>query len=105
MITAPSLRISKGIAWRSRSLMMLEESSADRSVKRVVICGVVTRMMTNAKKPIRAAVTATIAISRDAPRPLRKATRLCTNRPQGFGPKIRIGDYCLGDGFHMVNDH
>src|SRR5580692_10635442 len=57
--------------------MMAEESSALRSVKSVVICGVVTRMMTNAKKPISAAVTATIAINREAPRPLRKLTRLC----------------------------
>ena len=53
-----------------------------RSVNRVVICGVVTRMMTNAKKPISAVVTATIAINRDAPRPFRKPTRPCkTNRP------------------------
>src|SRR3979490_2076539 len=104
MITAPSLRSSKGIAWRSKSLMMLEESSAVRSVKRVVICGVVTRMMTNAKKAISAVVTAIIAISRDAPRLLRKATRLCTNCPQGFGPRDRLGNYCLGDGFHMVTD-
>ncbi len=83
---------------------MPEESSVDRSVNRVVICGVVTRMMTNAKKPSSAVVTATIAINRDAPRPLRKATRLCTNCPQGFGPKDRLGNYCLGDGFDMVND-
>jgi hypothetical protein len=62
--------------------MMLEESSVVRSVNRVVICGVVTRMMTKAKKPISAVVTATMAISLAAPRPLRKATRLCTNRPQ-----------------------
>ena len=54
-----------------------------RSVNRVVICGSVTRMMTNAKKPISAAVTATIAISRDAPRPFRKVNEtLQTNRPQ-----------------------
>jgi hypothetical protein len=47
----------------------------------------VTRMMTNAKKPINAAVTATIAIRRAAPRPFRKLTRLCkTNRPRRFGP-------------------
>ena len=58
-----------------------------RSVKSVVICGVVTRMMTKAKKPISAAVTATIAASRAAPRPFRKATRPCTNCPQGFGPR------------------
>ena len=43
-----------------------------RSVNRVVICGVVTRMMTKAKKPISAAVTATIAINRDAPRPFQE---------------------------------
>jgi hypothetical protein len=64
--------------------------------------------MTKAKKPSSAVVTATMAISLPAPRLFRKATRLCTNRPQGFGPKIRIGDrlgnYCLGDGFHMVNN-
>ena len=66
--------------------MMPEESSAERSVNRVVICGVVTRMMTKAKKPSSAVVTATMAISRDAPRPLRKATRLCTNRPQDSAP-------------------
>ena len=52
--------------------MIPEESSVERSVNRVVICGVVTRMMTNAKKPISAAVTATIAIKREAPRPLGK---------------------------------
>ncbi len=39
-----------GMAWRSSSLMMAEESSRLRSVKRVVICGVVTRMMTKPKK-------------------------------------------------------
>ena len=51
----------------------------------VVICGVVTRMMTNAKKPISAAVTAIIAINRAAPRPFRKSTQtLQTNRPR-FG--------------------
>src|ERR1700759_4325180 len=55
--------------------MMAEESSVERSVNRVVICGVVTRMMTKAKKPISAAVTAIIAIKRAAPRPLRKSTR------------------------------
>ena len=76
----------------------------ERSVNSVVICGVVTRMMTKAKKPISAVVTATMAINRAAPRPLRKATRLCTNCPQGFGPRDRLGNYCLGDGFHMVND-
>ena len=84
--------------------MIPEESSAVRSVNRVVICGVVTRMMTKAKKPISAAVTATIAISREAPRPLRKPTRPCTNSPQGFGPKDRLGNYCLGYGFQMVNE-
>ncbi len=83
--------------------MIPDESSALRSVNRVVICGVVTRMMTKAKKPISAAVTATIAISREAPRPLRKATRLCTNSPQGFGLEDRLGNYCLGYGFHKVN--
>ncbi len=40
---------------------MPEESSTLRSVNSVVICGVVTRMMTNAKKPMSAAVTAIIA--------------------------------------------
>jgi hypothetical protein len=43
--------------------------------------------MTNAKKPISAAVTATIAINREAPRLLRKLTRLCkTNRPPDSAP-------------------
>src|ERR1700733_12739237 len=65
--------------------MMAEESSALRSVKSVVICGVVTRMMTNAKKPISAAVTATIAINREAPNTLRKLTRLC----KPTAPQIR----------------
>jgi hypothetical protein len=60
--------------------------------------------MTKAKKPSSAVVTATMAINREAPSPLRKATRLCTNRPQGFGPWDRLGNYCLGDGFHMVNN-
>ncbi len=66
---------------------MPEESSTLRSVKRVVICGVVTRMITNEKKPTSAAVTATIAINRDAPRPLRKPARPCkTNRPSDSAP-------------------
>src|SRR6201992_1746293 len=85
MMMAPSLRISNGMAWRSRSLMTALESSRLRSVKRVVICGVVTRMMTNAKKPIRAAVTATIAINREAPKPFRKLTRPC----KPTAPQIR----------------
>src|SRR6478752_10530412 len=69
---------------------MAEESSTERSVKSVVICGVVTRMMTKAKKPISAAVTANIAISREAPRPFRKLNRLCkTNRPRDSAPKPR----------------
>src|ERR1700704_5785555 len=72
MITAPSLRSSKAMAWRSRSLTIPEESSGDRSVNKVVIAGVVTRMMTNPKNPISAAVTATIAITREAPRIFRK---------------------------------
>src|ERR1700759_4654486 len=86
--------------------MIADESSRLRSVKRVVICGVVTRMMTNAKKPISAAVTATIAISRAAPKPFRKFTRLCKptapkdSVPIGIGP---LGNYCLWDGFDMVN--
>ncbi len=75
-----------------------------RSVKRVVICGVVTRMMTKPKKLISAAVTAIIAISRDAPRPFRKPARPCkTNPPLRFGRKRRLGNYCLWDGFDMVN--
>ena len=57
-----------------------------RSVNSVVICGVVTRMMTNAKKPISAAVTATIAINREAPRPFRKLTRPC----KPTAPQIRL---------------
>ena len=72
--------------------MMPEESSTLRSVKRVVICGAVTRMMTKAKKPISAAVTATIAINRDAPRPFRKADKtLQTNRPSRFGREEPTG--------------
>jgi hypothetical protein len=67
-------------------------------------------MMTNAKKPISAAVTATIAIKREAPSPFRKSTRPCkTNCPRksmtdatvGIGP---LGKYCLGDGFDLVNE-
>ena len=62
-------------------------------------------MMTKAKKPISAAVTAIIAISREAPRPLRKLNRLCkTNRPRDSAPKRRLGNYCLWDGFDMVNE-
>ena len=54
---------------------------------------------------INAAVTATIAIRRAAPRPFRKLTRLCkTNRPRRFGPRSRLGNYCLWDGFDMVNE-
>jgi hypothetical protein len=71
----------------------------------VVIWGVVTRMMTNAKKPISAAVTATIAINRDAPRPLRKLTRPCKpTAPKDSAPKRRLGNYCLWYGFDMVNE-
>ena len=76
-----------------------------RSVNSVVICGVVTRMMTKAKKPISAAVTATIAINREAPSPFRKSNRLCkTTSPRDFGPTSRLGNYCLWDGFDMVNE-
>jgi hypothetical protein len=60
-------------------------------------------MMTNAKKPISAAVTAIIAMRRAAPRPLRKSTRLFkTKRPSDA--QIRLGNYCLWDGFDMVNE-
>jgi hypothetical protein len=72
---------------------MPEESSALRSVKRVVICGVVTRMMTNAKKPIRATVTATIANNREAPRPLRKPTRPC--KPTAPEDSARRADWAI----------
>src|SRR6266700_1635597 len=85
MMTLPSLRSSKAMPWRSRSLMMPEESSTLRSVNRVVIWGVVTRMITKPKKPISAAVTATIAINREAPRPFRKSTRPC----KPTAPEIR----------------
>lgn len=61
MMMLPSFRISNWMPWRSKSLIMPEESSTERSVNSVVICGVVTRMMTNAKKPMSAAVTAIIA--------------------------------------------
>src|SRR5438445_7568817 len=87
MITAPSLRSSNGIAWRSRSLTMPAESSTLRSGKRVVNGGVVTRIMTKAKKPINAALTATIAINRDAPRPLRKPARPCNRPPLKIRPQ------------------
>jgi hypothetical protein len=74
-------------------------------VNSVVICGVVTRMMTKAKKPISAAVTAIIAISREAPKPFRKPNRPCkTNRPRDSAPNAEVGNYCLWDGFHMVNE-
>src|SRR3954467_1642114 len=59
---------------------MPAESSGDRSVNSVVIGGVVTRMMTKPKNPISAAVTATIAITRAAPRLFRKPARPC-NEP------------------------
>ena len=84
--------------------MIPEESSALRSVNSVVICGVVTRMMTNAKKPISAAVTATIAINREAPRLFRKSARPCKPTTPRFGSRSQLGNYCLWDGFDMVND-
>jgi len=61
--------------------MIADESSTDRSVNSVVICGVVTRMMMKAKKPINATVTANIAARRAAPRPLKKLIRPCTIGP------------------------
>jgi hypothetical protein len=65
----------------------------------------VTRMMTKAKKPISAAVTANIAISREAPRPFRKLNRLCkTSRPRDSAPDAEVGNYCLWYGFHIVNE-
>ena len=67
--------------------------SMQRSVNSVVICGVVTRMMTNAKKPISAAVTATIAIRRAAPRPFRKPTRLC--KPTAPEDSARGADWAI----------
>src|SRR4030081_1456814 len=81
MITAPSFFSSKAIAWRSRSLTMPAESSGDRAGNRVVLGGGVgPRMMTNPKNPISAAVTATIAVTRAAPRLFRKPARPC-NEP------------------------
>ena len=56
-------------------------------MNRVVICGVVTRMMTKAKKPISAAVTATIAINRDAPRPFRKLQDPANQPPLEIRPQ------------------
>ena len=89
-----------------RALQILDDAGGIfevRSANSVVICGVVTRTMTKAKKP-SSAVIVTMAISLDAPRPLRKATRLCTNRPQGIRPKGPTGQRSPGDGFHMVNN-
>src|SRR4051794_20066670 len=68
---------------------MPAESSGDRSVNSVVICGAVTRMMTNPKNPISAAVTATIAITRAAPRLLRKLARPCNEPAPDNRPRIR----------------
>jgi hypothetical protein len=84
--------------------MMPEESSIERSVKSVVICGVVTRMMTNAKKPISAAVTATIAANRAAPRRFRKSNGPCNLTAPDSATQSRVGKYCLGYGFDMVNE-
>ena len=84
--------------------MIPEESSVLRSVNSVVICGVMTRMMTNAKKPISAAVTEAIAITREAPRPFRKSTRPCNTSAPRIRPRSRLGNYCLWDGFDMVNE-
>src|SRR4051812_32169521 len=89
MITAPSLRSSKAMAWRSRSLTIPAESSGDRSVNKVVITGEVTRIMTKPKKPISAAVTATIAITRAAPRLFRKPARPCNEPAPGTRLRIR----------------
>ena len=83
--------------------MMLEESSTLRSVTSVVICGVVTRMMTKPKNPTSARVTATIAASLDAPRPFRNPAKPCTNQPLRFGVDSRLGKICPWDGFNMVN--
>ena len=83
--------------------MMLDESSTLRSVKSVVICGEVTRMMTKLKNPISATVTAIIAASLDAPRPFRNPARPCTNQPLRFGMDSRLGKICPWDGFNMVN--
>jgi hypothetical protein len=44
--------------------------------------------MTKAKKPISAAVTATIAIKREAPSPFKKSSTLCKQLPPRFGAKI-----------------
>src|SRR4051794_33178197 len=68
---------------------MPAESSGDRSVNSVVIGGVVTRMMTNPKNPISAAVTATIAITRAAPRLFRKPARPCNEPAPDNPPRIR----------------
>src|SRR6185295_3682930 len=69
---------------------MPAESSGDRSVNSVVIGGVVTRMMTNPKKPISAAVTATIAITRAAPRLFRNPARPCNEPAPDNRPRIRL---------------
>jgi hypothetical protein len=63
-------------------------------------------MMTNAKKPTSAAVTAIIAPNRAAPIPFKKSARPCKQPPRSFDPQLsgRLGNYCLGDGFDMVNE-
>jgi hypothetical protein len=58
--------------------MIAEESSTDRSVNSVVICGEVARRMRKAKKPTRAIVTAPIAMILVAPRDLINAAKACT---------------------------
>src|SRR6185437_5847955 len=66
------------MAWRSSSLMMLDESSIDRSVNSGTICGVVIRIIKKEKKPIRASVTAPMAAIRAAPSDFTKSKKPCT---------------------------
>ena len=62
-----------------------------RSVNRVVICGVVTRMMTNAKKPISAAVTATMRHQPRRTQTSQESNKTLHQLPPGIRPKGPTG--------------
>src|ERR1700686_934789 len=89
--------------------MMAELSSSDKSVNSGTIVGAVTRMISKAKKPISATVTAPMAASLVGPNVLTNSIRPCTRqtpkwRPQPEdGRNARLGKFCRVDGFNLVN--
>src|SRR5262245_22570076 len=91
------------MACRSRSLMIAEESSTERSLNRVVICGAVARVIKKAKNASSASATAPMATIRVAPRVLKNAVKSCKATSEAARERRRTGKICPVYGYRAVN--